>query len=601
MGSKDKTHEFPLNQLEIDAASYSSVWHKRLQNWEADAVNTRIWNRDPSVWDEKYEAGTEVCELTDRLGWLELPGTMLAEVAVLTDFTEEIIRAGFSRVVVLGMGGSSLIAEVWAEIFGIAEGFLPVAILDSTHPQSVARMVAAEDLETTLFLVASKSGGTLETLSFFNYFYQQLTRLHADPGANFVALTDPGSRLEELAVTRKFRKIFHTPPEVGGRYSALTFFGLLPASLLGLPVALILAQAQAMAQACAPGVPATANPALELGSFLGEMVIAGRDKLMLVLSPAIKPFAVWLEQLIAESIGKSGLGLVPVIVADKDELPFHDYTDAISSDCIYLFICLQGDDNLFFDQALSQVQIAGEPAVSLKLTEIAGLGQEIWRFELAIAAIGAVLKINPFDQPDVEAAKIGARQAMSAWQENGSLPETESLFTSSVLTISGSRHFSRVNDLKSALATFVKAAQPGDYIALIAFLPRTEKLQQVLLQLQKQLQRCCRVPVTLGFGPRFLHSTGQLHKGDGNRGLFLQLSGSLQEDLDLPGSDYSFATLIAAQAQGDYDALLAKERRILALHWHKGEVESAILGLIEMIKPLLLPEFTLPDSENPGA
>jgi len=252
MGSKDKTHEFPLNQLEIDAGSYSYVWHKRLQNWEADAVNTRIWNRDPSVWDEKYEAGTEVCELTDRLGWLELPGTMLAEVAVLTDFTEEIIRAGFSRVVVLGMGGSSLIAEVWAEIFGIAEGFLPVAILDSTHPQSVARMVAAEDLETTLFLVASKSGGTLETLSFFNYFYQQLTRLHADPGANFVALTDPGSRLEELAVTRKFRKIFHTPPEVGGRYSALTFFGLLPASLLGLPVALILAQAQAMAQACAP-------------------------------------------------------------------------------------------------------------------------------------------------------------------------------------------------------------------------------------------------------------------------------------------------------------------------------------------------------------
>ncbi|MCK5914529.1 MAG: hypothetical protein KAG92_00175, partial [Deltaproteobacteria bacterium] len=276
----------------------------------------------------------------------------------------------------------------------------------------------------------------------------------------------------------------------------------------------------------------------------------------------------------------------PIIVDDKAGLPFYDHSGLPAKDCLYLFMRLESDDNLIFDQALSRVQSAGEPSVLIAVNEIADLGQEFWRFEMATAVIGAVLKINPFDQPDVEAAKIGAQQAMAAWQENGRLPEPERLLDSSTLKISGSHHFSSVSSLENALKVFVGAVQPGNYIAIMAYLPEEESLQQILQYLEKSLHEYCRVPITLGFGPRFLHSTGQLHKGDGNNGLFLQLTGGLEEDLELSGNDYSFATLIAAQAQGDYDALLSKDRRVLALHWHSIDVEKAVSNLLETVRNL---------------
>ncbi|MCK5681150.1 hypothetical protein KAI46_10120, partial [bacterium] len=513
----------------------------------------------------------------------ELPEIMAEELAALADFSTEIIDAGFSRAVVLGMGGSSLIAEVWAKIFNVAAGSLPVTILDSTHPLSVAEIAASGKLETTLFLVASKSGGTLESLAFFNYFYQQIALLKDNPGLNFIALTDPGSKLEKLAQAKNFRKIFSTPADVGGRYSALTLFGLVPAALLGLPVVEIIQSARVMAEACAANIPATENPALKLGAFLGEMVLAGRDKLSLVLSPSIKPFAVWIEQLIAESTGKSGQGLVPIIINDGDELPFFTQQNCIAKDSLYLFVELESDDNQSLNQVWSRVQEAGEPTVLIRLNDLASLGQEIWRFEMATAAIGAALNINPFDQPDVEAAKIGASQAMVAWAESGRLPEFEKLVATPTLKISGSHHFAQVNNLASALESLIEETHAGDYIALMVYLPQTESLQRALNVLQKRLQKRSHVPVTLGFGPRFLHSTGQLHKGDGNHGLFLQISGDLENDLALPGSDYSFATLIAAQMLGDYSALLSKDRRVLALHWSSVEVESELTKVIEMI------------------
>ena len=260
--------------------------------------------------------------MSDRLGWLELPEMMVAAVSEVDAFVTEILASGFTRVIVLGMGGSSLIAEVWARVFGVAQGFLPVTILDSTYPAAVSSVAETGDLETTLFLVSSKSGGTLETLSFLNFFYHQLTQLKANPGENFVALTDPGSKLEELAKDRFFRKTFSTPADVGGRYSALTLFGLLPAAFLGLSVKDLLGRARAMMRACAGEIRAGDNPALQLGAFFGEMARSGRDKLTLVLSPQLQPFAVWLEQLITESTGKRGYGLVPVIVDGYDNLPF---------------------------------------------------------------------------------------------------------------------------------------------------------------------------------------------------------------------------------------------------------------------------------------
>ncbi len=569
-----------LNGLEIFAGSGSAALAERLGQWGKYNVGERIWQRDGTVWIKDPQLAENTPELSNRLGWLELPETMVEEVASLDKFVQEVVVAGFTRVVVLGMGGSSLIAEVWAKGFGVAEGFLPVTILDSTHPSAVSSIADVGDLESTLFLVSSKSGGTLETLSFFNFFYHQLSHLKELPGENFVAITDPGSKLEKLAREKTFRKIFSSPSEVGGRYSALTLFGLLPAALLGLPVKDLLARARVMMAACAPEVNPEANPALQLGAFLGEMARSGRDKLTLVLSPSLQPFAVWLEQLIAESTGKKGCGLVPVIADGFDELPFYVKDNALASDRLYLFMRLMDDENSGFDQTLAKVQAETEPSVLITINDVVDLAQEIWRFELATAAIGAVLAINPFDQPDVEAAKIGARQAMLAWQESGSLPVSERLVDGEDLKISGSVHFAGIANLKAGLKRFVDVVTPGDYIALLVYLPQSRSLALALQKLQQTLQQYCRVPVTIGYGPRFLHSTGQLHKGDANRGLFLQITGALEKDLPLPGSDYSFATLIAAQAQGDYQALLNAGRRILALELTFANIDEIRLLLV---------------------
>ncbi|MEA1923350.1 MAG: hypothetical protein U9N63_11925 [Pseudomonadota bacterium] len=565
--------DIPLNDLEIQAGTSATALAERLSQWDRENLCSRIWQHDGTVWVKDPQLVETTPELTNRLGWLELPKIMADLVSEIDRFVAEVVAFGFTRVVVLGMGGSSLIAEVWGKVFGVAEGFIPVTILDSTHPQAVARIAETGALETTLFLVSSKSGGTLETLSFFNYFYAQLTLLKENPGENFTAITDPGSKLEVLARERGFRKIFSTPIEVGGRYSALTCFGLLPAALLGLPPGDLLARGQAMMAACSSGVSATDNPALQLGVFLGEMARAGRDKMTLVLSPRLQPFAVWLEQLLAESTGKKGYGLVPVIVTADGALPFLNHHEKPAEDRFYLFLRLADDDNSRLDSARAQVQAAAEPSALISLGETADLVQEIWRFELATAAVGAVLGINPFDQPDVEAAKIGARQAMLAWQESGALPTLERLVDKADLKICGSHHFKGISDLKTGLKRLVAEAGSGDYIALLVYLPQTRTLDKIMQSLQKRLQDYCRVPVTIGYGPRFLHSTGQLHKGDGNHGLFLQLSGDLGQDLPLPGSDYSFATLIAAQAQGDYQALLKAERRILALEFPTANID----------------------------
>ena len=568
-----------LNSLEIQAGGGAEALHQRLSLWDKDNIGERIWERDATVWISDPELARNTPELSDRLGWLRLPEVMTAVVSEIDSFVDQVRASGFTRVVVLGMGGSSLIAEVWSKVFGVFQGFLPVTILDSTHPAAVSAVAADGDLEDTLFLVSSKSGGTLETLSFFNFFYHQVSLLKENPGVNFVALTDPGSRLEALALERSFYKIFSTPADVGGRYSALTRFGLLPAAFLGLPLETLLKRAQAMMQACGPEVKVYDNPALQLGAFVGEMARIGCDKLTLVLSPQLQPFAVWLEQLIAESTGKKGFGLVPVIVDGYEDLPSSGRAGGPAKDRLYLFMGLAGDKKAGFDQAWSRVQADQQPSVLITLNEKLDLAQEIWRFELATAAIGAVQGLNPFDQPDVEAAKIEARQAMSAWQQSGALPDLESLVDDEHLRICGSDHFKGIADLKKGCSRFIDLVSPGDYIALLVYLPLTRPLKLALQRFQKKLQKLSQVPVTIGYGPRFLHSTGQLHKGDGNHGLFLQISGALEEDLSLPGSDYSFATLIAAQAQGDYLALVNSGRRILALDL-KGAVIEEVLGCL---------------------
>jgi len=556
-----------LNRLEIESGPVRLALDERLDQWQAQNVGRRLWAADPTVWIVDSDPAGNIPELSNRLGWLDLPVSMAGLATELENFAAGIRAAGFSRVVVLGMGGSSLIAEVWSEVFGVVDAGLPLLVLDSTHPLAVAEIGAVETLTEALFLVASKSGGTLETLSFFNYFYQRLSRLRENPGQNFVALTDPGSGLEKLAREKGFRRIFATPATVGGRYSALTAFGLLPAALLGLAPSQLLARAQVMMAAGAAKIAPRDNPALRLGAFLGELVRAGRDKMGLVLSPRLRPFAVWLEQLIAESLGKQGWGLLPVIISETEAVPRCNREGRPAEDAFYVFLRLDGDDNRVLDQGHAQVVEAGLPAALIRLDEPADLAQELWRFELATAAAGAVLGLNPFDQPDVEAAKQGACAVMESWEQAGCLPSPEPLARLAEGRLYGSRHFEKVTDLEQVPVRLLALVKPGDYLALLVYLPRTSELDRVLARLREHLQAACRVPVTLGYGPRYLHSTGQLHKGDGNHGVFLQLSGARTEDLPLPGQNYGFATMIAAQAQGDYQALLKAGRRLLALDW----------------------------------
>ena len=550
-----------------------------LARWEKLDLGSRIWRRDPGVWRPGARPAEKICGLSDRLGWLDLPEKMIPRIAELEACARSVAAAGFSRVVVLGMGGSSLIAEVWAEVFAPGPGCPPLTVLDSTHPQAVAE-VAAGPLADTLFLVASKSGGTLETLSLGDFFFTRMKALKDRPGENFIALTDPGSRLEKLAAARNFRRVFSTPAEVGGRFSALTEFGLVPAALLGLRLSVILDRAHAMASACGPGVAVGDNPALELGAFFGTQAAAGRNQLCLMLSPALRPFAAWLEQLLAESTGKKGRGLVPVIRdEDQPEIRSTDYLN----DRLGVFLVLEDDDCGWLERNWETFTRLRVPAVRLKLSGREDLGAEIWRFEMATAAAAVELKVNPFDQPDVESAKIRARQAIEARREHGILPEPGGCRLETPLNglrVSCSSHFAGAGAWPSVLALLLQAVRPGDYLGLLPYLPRFPEIVDKVAELRRQLENAGRLPVCVGFGPRYLHSTGQLHKGGANRGLFLMLAGELARDLPLPGEEFGFATLITAQYRGDFQALIDAGRRVVL-------IEAESLSGLELVSTVM--------------
>ncbi len=546
-----------------------------LARWQKLDLGRRLWQRDPGLWLSGVSAAAPVPGISDRLGWLDLPESMVAETVGLTDFAAGMRAAGFRRVVVLGMGGSSLISEVWERVFGSFAGGPPLCVLDSTHPAAVAAVEAAAPLEKTLFLVASKSGSTLETLSLCDYFYARLKARKVAPGENFVALTDPGSRLESLARQRAFRCIFATPPEVGGRFSALTPFGLLPAALKGIDPAMLLAAAREMARRCGPETEVNVNPALRLGALWGAAAARGIDKLGLLFSPRLAPVAVWLEQLLAESTGKQGRGLLPLALplADFTAGRIGEWEGCDAGDRAWLLFGLAGDDDAGLERAWQRLKRAGRPAGFIGIESLYELGGELWRFEFACAAAAVELGINPFDQPDVEAAKAGARRALERRADEGCLPEPEGRLAIDIGPEKGIRLFVGAEGGSAAppalaplLENFLAAAGPGGYLALLAYLPDTPRNRESLERLRRALAERCRVPVLLCFGPRYLHSTGQLFKGGPAKGLFLQLLGELGgEELPLPGREYGFRTLVTAQARGEFTALLRARRRVLLL------------------------------------
>ena len=535
---------------DLRLGGYTAAVDARLAQWQEAAFGRRLWEKDHTLWSPE-----PIPELTNRLGWLDLPDTMTAEVQRLSRFARDVAQEGIRDAVVLGMGGSSLAPEVYARTFAAAFGHPAVTVLDSTHPDAVRALARRLDPEKSLFVVSSKSGTTTEMHSFFYFFWEQLARV-PERGKHFVAVTDPGTPLQTLARERGFREVFNAPEDVGGRYSALTPFGLVPAALLGVDTGKLLARGRGMAEACHGTVAAADNPGLRLGAALGELARAGRDKVTFVTSHSLETFPEWIEQLIAESTGKTILaggerrGIVPV--AGEPLGPPEAYGD----DCFFAALLLQGDDVSGIEPRLEALERAGHPVARFHLSDRYDLGAEMFRWEVATAAAGAVLELNPFDQPDVQLAKTLANEAM------------KQAAAGTLKTGGGAVDASAANAaeaLGAAVAGWLGGAKAGDYLGLHAYLPPRPETTAALNGLQAALHARTRLAVTVGYGPRFLHSTGQLHKGGTDRCRFLQIVDQPAEDLAVPETSYTFGTLIGAQAEGDRQALEQRGRTVLRI------------------------------------
>ncbi|MDX2138289.1 MAG: bifunctional transaldolase/phosoglucose isomerase [Chloroflexota bacterium] len=551
-----------IKRQTVAIGTHHAAVEQVIKDLDSQHINARIWEKDATVWKDHPNIVTKI---KDRLGWLDVFSTI--DIARLKALQAQSKDGDFDHVVLLGMGGSSLAPEVLNKAFGEQPGFPRLLMLDSTDPTYIRHIESQIDLKRTVFIVASKSGGTIETASFFKYFYERT----GNDGAHFIAITDANTSLEKEARDKNFRDVFVNPSDIGGRYSALSYFGMVPAALVGLPVEALWASAQTMAKACGKKIRGKEHPGITLGTIMGVLAKDGRDKVSIHASPSIADFGSWVEQLIAESTGKEGVGILPVVGATIGKP--HDYaTDR-------LFVCLRvdGDDNAALDEGITALQQAGYPTVSLALPDKAALGGEFLRWEWATVVAGKLLNINPFDEPNVTESKQNTGRLLDHFKEHGALPTSTpvasedgvSLYIddglAATLRDTATQHHLEPN-LLGLLATQINATNAGDYFALLAYLPMFPEIDEVLNDIRRRIRHCTRRAVTVGYGPRFLHSTGQLHKGGANNGVFIQITCNDPSDIAIPGEPYSFGTLKAAQAAGDLEALIPKGRRALRLH-----------------------------------
>jgi RpiB/LacA/LacB family sugar-phosphate isomerase len=520
-------------------------------------VGPRIWSRDATLWSEDARVQATIGQ---RLGWLDAPARMGDTLDELRGLAAGLRSEGFTDAVLLGMGGSSLAAEVLGATFPSVPGGLALTVLDTTDPQAIRAVRERVKLAHTVFLVASKSGTTTEMLALYRFFRGELEAQVTRPGAHFVAITDRDTPLARLAAERRFRRAFLNPADIGGRFSALSLFGLVPAALLGVDLERLLGRAATMAAACGPGVAAAVNPGLRLGAALGGFALAGRDKVTLVLSEPIRALGAWLEQLITESTGKQGRGLVVV----------HDEPlgtpEVYGPDRLFVALTLGHDPELV--RRLRALEAAGHPVIMLPLAERTELGGEFFRWELATAAAAALLEINPFDEPNVAQAKDATQAALATFRERGRLPDWPA-------------------DSIDEVVRVISQAQPGDYFALLAYVTPTPATAAALARLRLLLRDGTGLATTVGYGPRYLHSTGQLHKGGPPTPIILMFASEDTDELPIPGERYGFATLKLAQALGDLATLRAAHRRALWLPVRRGSVGEAIERLITALPPNL--------------
>ncbi len=536
--------------MTADKAPMGAVDDRLAQLAEQDFA-ARLWEADTTLWKPGDEAHQKV--IGDALGWLSVFEGVRDEIDGLNEFVDEVRAEGYRSAVLLGMGGSSLAPEVMHAVLGTRPGYLELHVLDSTDPAAVRRVEAAVDLERTLFVVASKSGGTTETACFHAYFYELLCELDGEhAGHHFVAITDEGTSLEQEALDQGFRAIFVNPADIGGRYSALSFFGMVPAALMGVDLTRFLDGVRAAAVACGPDVPLRDDPALRLGAAIGELARRGRDKLTLVFEGALAPLGAWVEQLVAESTGKEGTGILPV---DLEPLAG---PERYGDDRVFSVVRLAGRRDEATAKLLAALGAAGHPVLEHELDDAYDLGGEFLRWEIAVAAAGHVLGIDPFDQPNVQESKDVTKGILAEYEATGELP-------AEAPGDDGRRLAFPVGDegLPAALRAFLAQAAAGDYVALQAYVAPDAAVWDQLQAVRLRLRDGLTAATTLGYGPRYLHSTGQLHKGGPDRGLFLQLLGHDPDDVDIPGRPYSFGVLKRAQARGDLAALRGHGRRAL--------------------------------------
>ncbi|TFH00527.1 MAG: glucose-6-phosphate isomerase [Calditrichales bacterium] len=552
------------NDFFANPGRYAKMVEQKLHRLEAEDILGRIQEKDFTVWRK------EDTEISNRLGWLQSPVVMQSALKEIVSFSDQIKSSGFKKVVLLGMGGSSLAPEVFRDVFGVSEGYPDLTVVDTTDPGFIRNLTNQLDLSRTLFLVSTKSGGTVETISLMKYFYNLVFKQlgSENVGPHFVAITDPGSGLEKMAKDLAFRKIFLNDPDIGGRYSALSYFGLVPAALIGIDVSKLLDEAVWMAERCqSTGTHRDEANTTRLGVLMGLLALNGRDKLTFFFSSKLLNTGAWLEQLIAESLGKEGKGVLPVV---------SDPTNTISAyrdDRMFVYIRLKKDHS--HDAAIESLMQAGHPVICIHLENLYSLAGEFYRWELATAIAGVVMGINPFDQPNVESAKVSSREMVAAFIRNGQLPElpvtieeNQLIVASPVSGTSLAEHFEKMfAQLKPDFP------EPGHkaYVAVHAYLEPSTEHTELLNRLQDRIANRYGVPVTIGYGPRFLHSTGQLHKGDSGKGLFIQIVDRCLTDCMIPDtaegeeSSISFGVLKMAQALGDREALGNAGRQVITV------------------------------------
>ncbi len=544
-----------------------------LKELKENQIIEKIWNLDHTVWKP------EPTEISNRLGWLVSPKGMMDSRVEIAVFVEEVREAGYTHAVLLGMGGSSLAPEVFRFTFGVKDGYLDLAVLDSTEPGAVLEFTERLNPAKTLFIVSTKSGGTVETLSFSKYFFNWVSDSlgREKAGEHFIAITDPGSSLEQTSKELNFRKTFLNDPNIGGRFSVLSYFGLVPAALIGMDLKLLLERASKMAANCSDSEN---NSGAWFGAIMGELALCGRDKLTLIASPQIAHFGLWAEQLVAESTGKEGKGILPV---DGEEV---GSPEVYAQDRLFVYMKLAADST--YDSRVRDLKEAGHPVVQLNLSDLYDLGGEFFRWEFATAVASYFLKMNPFDQPNVESAKVLAKQMVSEYHEKGKLPQIKPTLTTDGIDIYTDIH---VSDLEGALSIFFAFANAGSggnaprsYVAIQAYIQPTSETEQALKSLQSKIRDVFKLASTVGFGPRFLHSTGQLHKGDAGNGLFIQLTADSAKDANIPDNPgrgvqlnaptMTFGVLKMAQALGDRQALLDAARKVIRFHFRENVVEG---------------------------